>query len=122
MDLDPEKLQQILSNLLSNAIKFTPEGGHVYVFTEQGEYNGKPSLELQVADTGIGIPEDKLEAVFDRFYQAPAPWAKAGQEEGGQPGLSYPPRVDRGELGGAGIGLSVARELARLLDGELIAG
>lgn len=73
MDFDAEKLQQVLTNLLSNAIKFTPEGGDIYVMAEKGEYGGSPALKLQVKDTGIGIPEDKLEAVFERFYSPPQP-------------------------------------------------
>ncbi|MCB0586793.1 MAG: helix-turn-helix domain-containing protein [Phaeodactylibacter sp.] len=101
MDFDPEKLQQVLSNLLSNAIKFTPEGGHVYVLAQTDTYQGAPALRLQVRDTGIGIPEEKLGAIFDRFYQADNTSTRRAE--------------------GTGIGLSVARELTRLMGGELVA-
>lgn len=103
MDFDPEKLQQVLINLLSNAIKFTPEGGDIYVMAEQEENAGAgPVLKLQVRDTGAGIPEDRLEAVFERFYS-----------------LS-PPQSPQGGAG-AGVGLAIARELARLMGGNLTA-
>ncbi len=141
MDFDPEKLQQILTNLLSNAIKFTPEGGDVYVMAEKEEYAGGPALKLQVRDTGIGIPEDKLEAVFERFYSHPSssPFDREGVQSEELPeeaslgdssseGMGWdgaPSSLRRGrgglELGGVGIGLAVARELTRLMGGNLTA-
>ena len=76
MDYDPEKMLRIVSNLLSNAIKFTPEGGEVYIksFIEKLENNNKfishhSSFIIQIEDTGIGIPTNKIPHIFDRFYQ-----------------------------------------------------
>ncbi len=69
MDLDREKMQAVLSNLLSNAIKFTPENGHVYIHIGQIMENGQPFCQIKVRDTGIGIPEEKIGQIFDRFYQ-----------------------------------------------------
>ncbi len=63
--LDPDGLEQILGNLLSNAIKFTPKGGHVDV-----HINATPTtVQLAVADTGIGIPEAQQTQIFERFTQ-----------------------------------------------------
>ncbi len=99
MDFDDEKLGQIASNLLSNAIKFTPPGGSVKL--EIGELAGEqiPQFLISVSDTGIGIAPEKLPFIFDRFYQ-----------------------VDDGESAhaiGTGIGLTLTRELVKLLGGDI---
>lgn len=99
MNYDPDKYLTILSNLLSNAIKFTPEEGNIYVnlvFRHAGEDS---VFEMTVRDTGIGIPQDQLEHIFERFYQA--------QNELSGSGI------------GTGIGLSLVYELVRLLEGEI---
>lgn len=96
--VDADKIDKILSNLLSNALKFTPRGGHVDVSLDV-EAN---ILKLTVADSGPGIPQDKLEQVFQRYYQ-----------------------LDRQTRGitnwGTGIGLYFARRLAELHHGNLAA-
>ena len=92
---DAEKLTQILVNLLSNAIKFTPAGGRI---SGEGEINGETVL-LSVTDTGIGIPADKLDAIFEPFIQL-------------KEGLA-----DRGT--GVGLGLAISRDLARAMNGDL---
>ena len=94
---DPERVQQILLNLLSNAAKFTPPGGKI---TVQCAATRKWML-VEVADTGIGIPEDKLQNIFEPFVQ-----------------------LDRGQsrdVGGTGLGLSISRDLARAMGGNLTA-
>jgi PAS domain S-box-containing protein len=93
--VDPERLQQILLNLLSNAIKFTRPGGEVTVNCEATS----DFMEVHVRDTGIGIPEDKLEQIFEPFVQL----------DRGQPGSNV----------GTGLGLAISRDLARAMGGEL---
>ena len=68
MDHDPEKLQQIVYNLLSNAIKYTPGAGNVTLWAGFEE-NDPPVCMIRVKDSGPGIPEEKLEKVFDRYYR-----------------------------------------------------
>ncbi|MCO6492807.1 MAG: ATP-binding protein [Phaeodactylibacter sp.] len=79
MDFDPEKLQSIIANLLSNALKFTPEEGNVKLEAEilsslvpqPGKIPPSNLLKITVSDTGIGIAEEQLPYVFDRFYHPP---------------------------------------------------
>ncbi|MBT8222464.1 MAG: HAMP domain-containing histidine kinase, partial [Eudoraea sp.] len=70
MDMDPDKLRDILSNLLSNALKFTPEGGRVTVNLQDINETGNPFVKLEVKDTGIGIPVEEQPFIFDRYFQA----------------------------------------------------
>jgi signal transduction histidine kinase len=92
---DPDRLQQILLNLLSNAIKFTPPGGKVTV--KCGVVGRR--MNVTVTDTGIGIPPDKLEGIFEPFVQL-----ARGQTIG---------------VVGTGLGLSISRDLARAMGAEL---
>lgn len=95
---DREKLQQILLNLLTNAIKFTPEGGRISV--EMGSCPDAPSMtSTTVSDSGVGIPESKLESIFEPFVQ-----------------LATRPVTANG---GLGLGLSISRDLARGMGGDL---
>ena len=95
---DETKLNQILINLLKNALKFTEEG-HInfgyYIETEQG----KPILKFYVEDTGIGIPKDKQEVIFDIFRQVEDSLSRM--------------------YGGTGIGLSISKKLIKLLGGKI---
>lgn len=91
---DPDRLTQILTNLLSNALTYTPPGGRVVV-TCHAEPEG---ALVTIADTGIGLAPDELDHVFERFYRAAD--------------TDRPP-------GGSGIGLSIARSIARAHHGEL---
>lgn len=99
MDYDQEKYMTILSNLLSNAIKFTAEEGNVYVSLVFRSMEEGSTFELTVRDTGIGIPQDELDHIFERFYQA--------QNELTGSGI------------GTGIGLSLVYELVKMLEGEI---
>lgn len=102
LEQDNGKMQQILSNLLSNAIKFTPEGGRVRV---KAEMRSSERFALTVADTGIGIPLEDQERIFEKFRQGAA---VSGQRE----------NLTR-EYEGTGLGLSITKELAKLLGGEI---
>jgi CheY-like chemotaxis protein len=94
---DPTKVQQILMNLVGNAIKFT-ETGSVTVTVTTDPDTGKPVL-LTVKDSGIGIPEDRITAIFDAFEQAE--------------------RSTTRKYGGTGLGLPICRSLCDLLGFEL---
>ncbi len=116
MWLDADKIDKITTNLLSNALKFTPRGGKIEVnfdvitgeearqaFRIPQEHAFAQYIKLEVADTGIGIPEEQTERIFERYYQL------NNQSVG-----SY--------NWGTGIGLYYARSLARLHHGLLKAG
>ena len=90
---DLNRIRQVASILLDNAVKYTPGGGEVTVTVQ--ETNGW--AELEVADTGAGIPEDHLPLIFERFHRAD------------------PSRTD----GGAGLGLSIARQVAEAHGGKI---
>jgi DICT domain-containing protein/signal transduction histidine kinase len=99
---DNEALFQLFSKLLDNACKFTPSTGTITV--KIGEVTTtqippQPMLEVEIADTGCGIEPDRLETIFDRFHQ----------EEG----------FLRRAVGGAGLGLSICRQLVRQLGGQI---
>ncbi len=96
---DPLRIKQILYNLAGNAFKFVDHGG-ITVSVNQKEVPHEPDkrlLYISVADTGIGIPEDKLESIFHVFEQTAA-------------GTN---------VGGTGLGLSISREFARLMGGDI---
>ena len=95
---DPSRLRQLLVNLIGNSIKFT-ETGAVEVVSRLITTAGRPQLEINVIDTGIGIPADKLEAIFDPFVQADA-------------------SVTR-RFGGTGLGLAISKRIAAALGGML---
>jgi two-component system sensor histidine kinase VicK len=88
----------MISNLLDNAIKFTPEGGMIEVRLQQAV----ASYEITVSDTGCGIPNELQPLVFERFFRADTA------------------RIGTNGLGGAGLGLAIARSIAELHHGRLI--
>jgi len=96
---DPGRLRQILTNLVGNAIKFTPVGEiNIRVLQEKNE-GDNVILRFSVRDTGIGIPEDKLGLLFNKFVQAD-------------------PSIKR-QYGGTGLGLAICKELATLMEGTV---
>ncbi|MEC9464421.1 MAG: response regulator [Myxococcota bacterium] len=96
---DPGRVRQIITNLVGNAIKFT-EQGHVGIVVRGEELDtGRSTVEIGVTDTGIGIPADKLDHIFDDFSQASEDTTR--------------------QFGGTGLGLSISRELCRLMGGRI---
>lgn len=98
---DQDKLEKILFNLLSNAFKFTPERGAVFVDVMLDNSNAERKwLQIKVSDTGIGIPPDKLDKVFERFFQNDLPKSVMNQ--------------------GSGIGLSITKEFVKIHGGTIV--
>ncbi len=96
---DPGRVRQILTNYIGNAVKFTAEG-HVLVQVECSKQEDDTDwIKYSVVDTGIGIPKDKQELIFDKFTQADGSTTR--------------------EFGGSGLGLSICQQLALLLKGKI---
>ena len=72
MDIDAVKVQQVMSNLISNALKFTSASGKIVVHVKKESFKRKPHLVISVRDNGVGIKEEGLPNVFNRFYQIDA--------------------------------------------------
>lgn len=99
MDYDEDKIQQVVDNLLSNALKFTSETGKIILHASKVEQAGQAFLKLKIKDTGIGIPPENINAIFDRFYQIT--------------------HADNRHAEGTGIGLALTKELVELMDGRI---
>jgi CheY-like chemotaxis protein/anti-sigma regulatory factor (Ser/Thr protein kinase) len=93
---DPTRLQQVIWNLLRNAIKFTPSGGRVIIRTKDSEGS---QLCIEISDTGIGLPTEKIETIFHAFEQA---WPE-----------------NEHQFGGLGLGLAIAKAIVDLHGGEI---
>jgi len=96
---DPVKLSQVLTNLIGNAIKFTREGSVSLIIEHLEKVDNKALISFKVRDTGMGIPEDKLEAIFQEFSQA-----------------SYDVSM---EYGGTGLGLTISQKLLHLHESQM---
>jgi signal transduction histidine kinase/HAMP domain-containing protein/ActR/RegA family two-component response regulator len=96
---DVTRLQQILKNLLSNAFKFTSEGGVCMTIAVASPDKGENMISFSAQDTGIGIPPEKQKLIFEAFQQADGTTSR--------------------KYGGTGLGLTISREIARLLGGTI---
>jgi signal transduction histidine kinase len=92
---DAEKVHQVLLNLLANAVKFTDKGGRVAIGCDADD----EKVHIRVHDTGIGIPTERLDSIFEPFVQVN--------------------RSLTSTSGGTGLGLAISRDLARGMNGEL---
>ncbi len=103
LSIDNEKIERVVNNLLSNAIKFSPQEGEISFLITQHEIisstgESQPALQLSVKDQGIGIPEDELETIFDKFIQSSKSQTGAG---------------------GTGLGLAICKEIIHAHDGKI---
>ncbi|MDP8236920.1 MAG: response regulator [Candidatus Erginobacter occultus] len=96
---DPARLRQVLTNLAGNAIKFTEEGSVTVEVTLDRREGDLAALEFSIADTGIGIPSEYRDGIFDPFTQADETTTR--------------------RHGGTGLGLAIARQLVELMEGEI---
>lgn len=95
VEIDEDKITQVLYNTISNAIKYSPEGGQLTFRLKEQD----TQIEVSIEDQGVGIPKDKLEKIFDRFY-----------------------RVDKArtrKMGGTGLGLAIAKEMVEAHEGKI---
>jgi CheY-like chemotaxis protein len=96
---DPVRLNQVLNNLVDNSIKFTESGQVAVSITRESQHNNQVSLLFTIQDTGIGIPEDKMTAIFESFTQANNDITR--------------------KYGGTGLGLAIAKRLVEAQGGKL---
>ena len=96
---DPERLKQVLLNLVGNAVKFTHQGEITIRAARQRDRASPSALVFSIADTGIGIPEDKQDLIFESFTQADSSVARRYR--------------------GTGLGLSISRELVSVMGGRI---
>jgi signal transduction histidine kinase/CheY-like chemotaxis protein len=98
---DPFRLRQVLTNLISNAVKFTHEGEILVGVELEEEYNNNLTLLFYVEDTGVGIPRNKIESIFNSFTQAEESTSR--------------------KYGGSGLGTTISKQLVTLMHGEISA-
>jgi signal transduction histidine kinase len=101
ISVDPDRLNEVVGNLLSNAFKFTARQGKIVLRAQRGKRQDDRTVVIEVTDTGVGIPPEKLPRVFEKFYQV---------ENSAQP-LSV----------GSGLGLAISKEIVEAHGGTITA-
>ncbi|MBN2598479.1 PAS domain S-box protein [Labilibaculum sp.] len=96
---DPTRISQVLNNLCGNAVKFTDKGNVQVVVSYQEKYDDKVKLKFEIKDTGIGIPEDKQDQIFQSFSQADSNTTRL--------------------YGGTGLGLTISKKLIEIMGGQI---
>jgi two-component system sensor histidine kinase VicK len=95
VEIDEDKVTQVLYNIISNAMKYSPEGGRIVFKVKEKD----TEIVVSISDEGVGIPKNNLDKIFDRFY-----------------------RVDKArtrKLGGTGLGLAIAKEMVTAHGGRI---
>lgn len=95
VEIDPDKMTQVIDNIISNALKYSPDGGTVCFGIEKAE----DDIIVSIADEGMGIPQDMVKRIFDRFYRADRARSRA--------------------MGGTGLGLAIAKEMIQAHGGTI---
>lgn len=99
-EAEPDRISQVINNLLSNALKFTNEGQvKLHLRLVESYYSPDPMIQISVSDTGIGIPQEEVERVFDRFYQVDSSQRRVHE--------------------GAGLGLSICKDIVEHYQGKI---
>jgi signal transduction histidine kinase/DNA-binding response OmpR family regulator len=99
LNIDKEKIEEVIDNLLSNALKFTPPNGNISIVLDHEKAEFTASAVITISDDGIGIAQEKLANIFDRFYQADSSSTKKYE--------------------GTGLGLSIVKEIVELHGGSV---
>jgi signal transduction histidine kinase len=98
---DADRLREVIGNLLSNAFKFTPREGHIWLRAREARRRDDSGILIEVTDTGVGVPKDKLSRIFDKFFQV---------DNAAQP-----------RSVGSGLGLAISREIVEAHGGTIAA-
>ncbi|MEK3937260.1 cell wall metabolism sensor histidine kinase WalK [Sporosarcina sp. FSL W7-1349] len=95
VEIDPDKMTQVLDNIISNALKYSPDGGDIrFGLSLQGDF-----IKVMISDDGMGIPKENVNRIFERFYRADRARSRA--------------------MGGTGLGLAIAKEMIAAHGGEI---
>ncbi|NJN56545.1 MAG: sensor histidine kinase, partial [Leptolyngbyaceae cyanobacterium SL_5_9] len=106
---DRDQFTRLFTNLVSNAVQYTPSGGKVQIMLQHSKHHGLNQLQIQIKDTGIGIPEESLPHLFDRFYRVDPARTHA------KPLAVYP--VEK--TTGSGLGLAIAKVIVENHQGQI---
>jgi len=99
VQVDPQRMTQVLDNLVMNALRYTPEGSQITISTAAKSSGGRDWATVSVEDTGISIPEEELPHIFDRFFRG-----------------EHPRQM---QVSGTGLGLAIVKEIVDLHNGKV---